>query len=79
MMLCEVWVLVDANGDYVVGMDADSARSSYADNIGGLDECDGFRLVKMIVEIPKPAVVDLPNIKIKAADWSAAEVVVSEG
>jgi len=30
-------VLVDANGDYAVGKDADAAREAYANDVGDMD------------------------------------------
>lgn len=53
----EVWILVDAAGDYVASDDADDVRERYADQIGELNECDGFRLVKVKVSVPRPVVI----------------------
>jgi hypothetical protein len=58
----ECFVLVDPNGDWAVGADADAARQSYADNIGALEECDGFRLVCVKLTVPLPRVVELTGL-----------------
>jgi hypothetical protein len=56
----EVWVLVDANGDYAVGRDAADAREDYDNDIGNdVDEMGGFRLVKVLLTVPLPVVVEL--------------------
>lgn len=56
---CEVWLCVDQAGDYAVGVDAESARSAYAENIGALEDTEGHRMVKVIVTVPLPEVVEL--------------------
>jgi hypothetical protein len=58
-MQIEVTVVVDANGEYGVGRDADTARQNYADDVGGLDECDGFRVLVLAVDVAPPEVVTL--------------------
>lgn len=50
----EAWVIVDANGDSAVGADAQHARDRYTDDIGALEEGDGFRMVKVILRVPVP-------------------------
>ncbi len=59
--MCEVemTVLVDANGDYAIGRDADEARANYTDQIGNLEDTDGFRLVVVKLSVPCPAPVEL--------------------
>ncbi len=56
---CECWICVDANGDYAVGVGAEEARAAYENDIGPLNEADGFRLVKVNVTVPTPAVLSL--------------------
>jgi len=56
---CELFVLVDAAGDYAVGKDEASAREAYENDIGALSDADGFRLVKVTVNVPLPEVVEL--------------------
>ncbi len=62
---CEVWVCVDATGDYAVGVSAEAAREKYTEDIGDLGDCEGFRLVKVTVKVPMPLdelVVDAPEL-----------------
>ncbi len=56
---CEVWICVDTAGDYGAGKDIDAARQSYTDDIGAIDEAEGFRFVKVTVTVPLPVVVEL--------------------
>lgn len=55
----EVWVMMDADGCYVVGSCPNSAREAYAEQVRPLDECEGFRLVKVTVKVPLPKAVEL--------------------
>lgn len=50
----ELWICLDSNGDFAIGLDADSARTSYEETIGPLAECDGFRLLKLALIAPVP-------------------------
>lgn len=61
----DVFVLIDAAGDYVVGKDEAAAREAYEAEIQNLSDCDGFRLVKVTVKAALPAVVEL---EVEAAD-----------
>ena len=56
---CEVWVLVDAQGDYATGTDEDGAKERYVETIGSLEESNGFRLYKLALHVPLPAVLEL--------------------
>lgn len=48
---CEVFICINADGEYEVGPDADTARESFDSNIGG----DGVRLVfKVVLNVPTP-------------------------
>jgi FAD/FMN-containing dehydrogenase len=55
-MQCETWILINSDGDYVVGLTADEARENYTAAIGALEGCDGFRLVCVTVNVPLPEV-----------------------
>lgn len=52
----EIWVCVDSNGDVGIGECDVSAREKYEENIGNLNEAEGFRLVKVLVTVPLPEV-----------------------
>jgi|HubBroStandDraft_6_1064221.scaffolds.fasta_scaffold251313_3 hypothetical protein len=56
---CEVWILVDADGNHSVGTDAERARGDYTDQIGALEETEGFRMVKVTLTVPMPVVPEL--------------------
>lgn len=55
----EVVVLVDSCGDYALGKDEADAREAYENQIQALSECDGFRLIKVRVRVPLPAITEL--------------------
>ena len=57
--MCEVWICVDAAGDYAVGKEESEACDAYEQTIGELVNCGGYRLVKLIVNVPLPDVVEL--------------------
>lgn len=53
----EVWVLVDANGDYGVGRDEDGAKDNYDSEID--NSLIGSRMVKMTLKVEMPDAVEL--------------------
>ncbi len=55
----EMWACIDSDGQYGVGHDADNARGNYADNIGALEDSEGFRLVRVTVKAPLPIIAEL--------------------
>lgn len=55
----EVVVLVDAEGQYDFGNDEDEARTNYEENVGALNETEGFRLVKIKVKVPLPEIAEI--------------------
>ena len=59
MIEVEVFVLVDAAGDYAVGNSPEAAREKYGEDVGPLEDTDGFRLVKVLLNVPLPEVVEL--------------------
>lgn len=59
---CAVYVLIDASGNYAVGSSEDAARQAYADEIGALDEQDGFRIIKLMVKAAVPAIVPFETV-----------------
>lgn len=54
----EVWVAVDAHGEFGLGKDAEAAEENYQDDVGGGAE-DGRRMVKLTVKVPLPVVLEL--------------------
>jgi hypothetical protein len=50
----EVWVICDSDGDTATGGTPDEARESYEENVGPLNEQDGFRMVKVLIRVPLP-------------------------
>lgn len=68
----EVWVVVDANGDYEVGPCQDSAHTHYRDNVG---EIDGpTRMVRVVLSVPLPTAVEVRAELPAEPDGVAVEV-----
>lgn len=55
----EVWVAVDADGDYECGADQAAAAERYRDCVCDPDGERGMRLVKLSVKVPLPTVIEL--------------------
>ncbi len=55
----EVWILVDAAGDYAVGTSQETAITSYEENIQPLGDSGGYRLVNLTVNVPLPVAVEV--------------------
>lgn len=53
----EVWVLVDADGDYSAGNDAELATERYGDDVGG--SLVGSRMVRVVLKVEMPAQVEI--------------------
>jgi hypothetical protein len=51
---CEVFLVIDQNGDYAVGNTPETAREKFEEDIGPLADCESFRCVKLIVAVPLP-------------------------
>jgi hypothetical protein len=56
---CELFLIVDADGNYSVGTSLDAARESHEEHMCELNGVEGFRLVKLAVKVPLPEVVEL--------------------
>jgi hypothetical protein len=54
MKQVEVWIVMDANGDYAVGTDRDNAVELFENEIGGVA---GARLAKITVTMTPPVEV----------------------
>lgn len=54
----EVWILIDENGDYATGVDAEEAACEYESDIGCGDDT-AKRLIKVTLNVPLPVVVEL--------------------
>jgi hypothetical protein len=63
-------LLVDANGEYAVGKDSESAIEAYENDIGSLGESGGFRLLNLEVKAPLPEQVELTGT-VPAAEGKA--------
>ncbi len=59
METLEMWMLVDAAGDYAVGKDEDEAKERYVETIQPVEDSGGFRMVKVFVRVTLPAVIEL--------------------
>jgi hypothetical protein len=56
MQQVEVWVIVDEDGAYGVGVDADTAADAYESDHGG-GHAVAKRVVQVTLSVPTPAVV----------------------
>jgi len=50
----EVWVMVDAAGDYAASDDPDLLNERYEEKVQEMSEAEGFRRVKITVKVPLP-------------------------
>lgn len=57
--MLSVYVVVDADGNYSAGTDADDARSQYESNHQDLNACGGFRLIELSVTVPLPKPIEV--------------------
>ena len=55
----EVWVLVDAQGDYAVGPCQPSSTEAYEQNVGSLADANGYRLYQLNLTVTLPEVVEV--------------------
>ena len=69
----EVYAIVDADGDYAVGKDAEAAVEKYTEDVGDLSEVDGVRTIKLLVTVPLPVEIVLSGVAVE--DQEAALVV----
>ncbi len=53
----ELWVIVDAGGDFGFGRSGEEAAEHYEENIGGFPGAS--RLVKVTLNVPLPVVTEL--------------------
>ncbi len=54
-----VWMVIDADGNHAVGTSPEAAREAYEQDVGVLADCDGFRMVSVVVSASLPAQVEL--------------------
>lgn len=52
----DAYILVDATGAYVVGNSEDACREKYEEDIGSLNDCDGFRTVRIAAKVKLPTI-----------------------
>ncbi len=58
-MQLEVWVVVDEQGDYAVGRDGPDCTERYEETIQPCADACGLRYVKVLLEVPLPALVEM--------------------
>lgn len=51
----EVWVIVDADGEYGVGVDEETAGDSYSDN----GSSNARRVIRVVLNVPLPTVTEV--------------------
>ncbi len=54
MFEVEVFVCIDTDGQSGVGDSEDAAKADYGENGYDLADCNGFRIIKVILSIPEP-------------------------
>jgi hypothetical protein len=57
-----MYACVDTEGDYGIGKDVGAARESYENDIQALNECEGFRIVQVTLQVSVPAVAELTGV-----------------
>jgi hypothetical protein len=57
MLEVEVWVKVNASGEYEVGADEDAAKERFTE--AECDESEPARLVRMLVKVPAPRPIEV--------------------
>lgn len=61
----EIWVVLDAEGDYGVGRDEQAAMQNYDDEIGGDLTTLAYRKARVVLKMPQPqtlgVVVTIPT------------------
>lgn len=55
----EVWVCIDADGDYRASHDVDEARAAYEADVQPLLNSAGFRMVKITLQVPTVPVTEM--------------------
>ena len=60
MLKVEIFVVVDDDGNYAVGADADAAAQSFEEGIGTLPAMN--RLIRIDLEVEKPAPLVLAGV-----------------
>jgi hypothetical protein len=55
----EVWVLIDADGEYVACEDGDTIHERYDEVIAGDRDTTPMRRIKVTLTVPKPRTVEL--------------------
>lgn len=55
----ECFAVVDRDGNSAVGGSLEAAREKYEEDVGPLNECEGFRVVKSVITVTLPEVVTL--------------------
>jgi hypothetical protein len=56
---CDVWLLVDADGDFVAHHDKDQLVELYEDCVQPIADSGGYRVVRVAVAVPLPHPVEL--------------------
>lgn len=59
MVEIEVYIVVDAEGNSAIGETKEQAIERYEEEVGSLNECDGFRIVRGGFKVPRPDVMEV--------------------
>lgn len=72
---CEVWLIVDEDGDYACGRDRDSAEEQYRDEIG-TEPGSCLRVIRLMVDVPVPKPTE---VSCTLPEDAAGEIAVKVG
>ena len=53
---CEIWLVIDADGDYAIGADRDEAIENFENQIGG---AAGARIITITAMVTPPEVIEM--------------------
>ncbi len=56
---CEVWILVDADGNYTAGTDAEEVTQKHEEDMAQLNGTYGFRMVRVKLQVPLPRPIEV--------------------
>lgn len=56
---CEVWILIDEDGDYGIGKTSEDAATHYGEDVTELDGSLGTRRVCITLRVPLPTAFEI--------------------
>ena len=62
LAMVELFVLIDDDSNWECGESVEKAIERFIDNVGTLDESEGFRIVKVKLSVPVPVIAEVSGI-----------------